>query len=94
MGSNPIIFNSIEFMLLKKKKFHLNYYIKKNTNNKLILTITLNYKLFKKDLFINYISLYLFYFLKNKIKLFYCYTIKINIPNKTIFNSIITIFSN
>jgi hypothetical protein len=92
MGSNPIIFNNN--MLLKKKIFHLNYYFKKNVNNKLIKNISLYYKLLKNKTLKSFISLHLYFFWKRKIQIRYHYSIKMTIQSLTIFNSILIIFFN
>lgn len=73
-------------MLLKKKVFHLNYYVKKNIN--------LYYKLLGNKILNSFVSLHFYFFFKKKIKVCYNYYIRIKIPNLTIFNSILAIFFN
>ena len=82
-------------MLLKKKKFHLIYFIKKLLNNNKILNYNLFYVCNKKNL-INFFSGFnvLLFLKKKKFINYYAYSIQIKISNKIIFNSILIIFLN
>jgi len=81
-------------MLLKKKNYHLNYYLKKNVNNKLIINTNLFYQLLTNKIFNSFIVLHFYFFFRKKIKIGYYYSIKVIIQNLIIFNSILVIFFN